>query len=171
MLVGAIILAALVGSFIVMFHNIKEMLLTNHTSGGEIGFLYVLGILAVAIILLIVVCVLIGGAIKKSDVGVEIDGGIAVCGCGREFAFGDLSWRVGQTRRETRSNDDSSRTTYETIGSIFIEAKCKKCGKVSKVKALLKTLYSTVASALQSTVFGTIRMLLRQRVARRVATK
>lgn len=130
-LVGAIILAALVGSFIVMFPYIKEMLLTNHTSGGEIRFLYVLGILAVAIILLIVVCVFIGGAIKKSDVGVEIDGGIAVCGCGREFAFGDLSWRVGQTRRETRSNDDSSRTTYETIGSIFIEAKCKKCGKVS----------------------------------------
>lgn len=64
-LVGAIILAALVGSFIVMFPNIKEMLLTNHTSGGEIRFLYVLGILAVAIILLIVVCVLIGGAIKS----------------------------------------------------------------------------------------------------------
>ncbi len=102
MLVGAIILAALVGSFIVMFPNIKEMLLTNHTSGGEIRFLYVLGILAVAIILLIVVCVLIGGAIKKSDVRVEIDGGIAVCGCGREFAFGDFKIVGVAGRREEK---------------------------------------------------------------------
>ena len=129
-LLALIVVAALVETIVIMFPYIKEMLLTYRTSGMEIGLMYVGGSFVVYIILAVIIWFCIGKAVKKCAAGVEIDLGnnIAVCDCGNRFKFGDLSWTVhtGGTRRV--SNDDLTRISTDTLGSIKINVRCAKCG-------------------------------------------